>query len=163
MNGFLCKTFRILAICCCLCFLLGNIFSVAADDLQVVESSEVQDTFSYIPDPEDIKAVPDPVQDPIIINVNSSLEGDFVLVDEDTHITRVTASDTNGFKAVILGLFGDYEMITKEYTYQNVSSGYSSKQVTTESDYPWMISAAIFTIVLYCLFRLIGGVLCGRK
>lgn len=163
MYGFFRKVAWIFGLCCCLCFLIGNVLSVAADDFQMVETSEVQDTSAYIPDLEGAQAVTDPVQDPIIINVNSSLEGDFVLVDEDTHVTRVTAADANGFKAVILGLFGDYEMITKEYTYQNVSSGYSSKQVTTESDYPWMISAAIFIVVLYCLFRLIGGVLCGRK
>lgn len=84
------------------------------------------------------------------------------LTDFQTSVTSIQAANSTGFKSVVLGLFGDYELITKEYTYTS-SNGYTNKQVTTESDYPWMISAGIFTVVLYCLFRLLGGVLCGRK
>lgn len=158
MNGLFRKIAWISCLCCCLCFLLGNLFSVAADDIPMV----TEDTFSEISEPTVTEANGDPDPQPIQITVNSPLEGEYTLTSEDTHITTISASDATGFKAVILGLFGDYEMITKEYTYTS-TQGYTSKQVTTESDYPWIISAAIFTVVLYCLFRMIGGVLCGRK
>lgn len=77
-------------------------------------------------------------------------------------VSPVTPSDSNGFKAVILDLFGDYDTVVTEHRYTS-SNGYTSVQVTTEPDYAWMIAAGIFTVVLYCLFRLLGGVLCGRK
>lgn len=77
-------------------------------------------------------------------------------------VSPVTPSDANGFKAVLLSLFGDYETVVTEHRYTS-SNGYTSVQVTTEPDYAWMIAAAIFTVVLYCLFRMLGGVLCGRK
>ena len=77
-------------------------------------------------------------------------------------VSPVTPSDANGFKAVLLGLFGNYETVVTEHRYTS-SNGYTSVQVTTEPDYAWMIAAAIFTVVIYCLLRLLGGVLCGRK
>lgn len=75
---------------------------------------------------------------------------------------RISSSDTNGLKSVMLGLIGDYNMVTKEYRYTN-SNGYSTIQVTTEPDYAWMFSFGLFAVILYCIFRLIGGVLCGRS
>lgn len=77
-------------------------------------------------------------------------------------VSPVTPTDANGFKAVLLSLFGDYETVVTEHRYIS-SNGYTSVQVTTEPDYAWMIASAIFTVVLYCLFRLLGGVMCGRK
>ena len=77
-------------------------------------------------------------------------------------VSPVTPADSSGFKAVVLGLFGNYDTVVTEHRYTS-SSGYTSVSVSTEPDYAWMISAAIFTVVLYCLFRMIGGVLCGRK
>lgn len=98
-----------------------------------------------------------------VINVNiDNNASEPQLIDFQVDTVKVSANQANGFKAVLLSLFGDYEMVTKDYTYQSYS-GSVSHSITTEPDYAWMISAAIFTVVLYCLFRLLGGVLCGRK
>lgn len=77
-------------------------------------------------------------------------------------VSPVTPNDTNGFKSVLLQLFGNYDTVVTEHRYTN-NNGYTSISVSTEPDYAWMIAAAIFTVVIYCLFRLLGGVLCGRK
>lgn len=68
----------------------------------------------------------------------------------------VEPNDTNGFKAVLLELLGDYDPIIAEYSYTN-SNGYISYVREVQPDYIWMISAAIFIIVLYCAFRFLGG------
>lgn len=77
-------------------------------------------------------------------------------------ISPVTPNDSNGFKKVILQLIGDYETVVTEHRYTN-SNGYTSISVSTEPDYSWLCSCAIFLVVLFCIFRLIGGVICGRS
>lgn len=78
------------------------------------------------------------------------------------NVSPVTPSDANGFKAVLLNLLGNYETVVTEHRYTN-TNGYTSISVSTEPDYAWIISAAIFAIVIFCLFRILGGVICGRK
>lgn len=158
MYGFFRKVFSFLAVLCCSCALIVNFFPLDSSAADVV----TQDTSQISDVPMETLASADPRQDPIQITIESPSNGELVLTNQDTYITTISANQANGFKAVVLGLFGDYEMITKEYTYTG-TNGYTTKQVTTESDYPWMISAGIFSIVLYCLFRMVGGVLCGRK
>lgn len=146
MNGFLSKISRFIIPCFVVCFLLISCLPLAS-------ASDLTEPTEYI---ENTEAV-EPSQ-PALEPYN----GDLVLTSVDTHIMTVTPNDANGFKKILLQLFGNYEMVTKEYTYTG-TNGYTTKQVTTESDYPWMISAGLFTVVLYCLFRLLGGVLCGGK
>lgn len=143
MNGFFSKVFRFacIGLIICLCVIACVPLAAASD------SDLIEDTTEIV-EPSEAVLVPE--------------NNDLVLTSVDTHVMTVTPNDANGFKKVLLQLFGNYEMITKEYTYTG-NNGYTSKQVTTESDYPWMISAAIFAIVLYSLFRLLGGVICGRK
>lgn len=73
----------------------------------------------------------------------------------DVSLQRVSASGSNGFKAVVLGLLGDYETVVTDYTYQN-QSGYTTHSIDVSYDWAWICSAAIFLVVLYCCFRLIG-------
>lgn len=74
----------------------------------------------------------------------------------------VSPSETNGLKKILLQLIGDYDMVTCEYTYTS-QNGYTSKQVTTEPDYSWMITAALFIMVLWSLFRFVGGIVNGKR
>lgn len=76
-------------------------------------------------------------------------------------IDPVTSSDANGLKAIMLDLLGDYEGVVVEYAYEN-NNGYTSYVREVQPDYPWLISAAVFCIVLYCVFRLGAKVLCNR-
>lgn len=80
------------------------------------------------------------------------------LIAETKTIQRVTASDASGFKAVLLELLGDYETVITDYTYQS-SNGYTSHSIQIERDWSWICSAAILGLVLFCVFRLIGGLL----
>lgn len=73
----------------------------------------------------------------------------------------VTAADSSGLKAVILELLGDYSAVKVEWSYEN-SNGYTSYTREIQPDYPWLVSAGIFAIVLYCLIRMGVAMLCKR-
>ena len=73
----------------------------------------------------------------------------------------ITASDASGLKSVILDLLGDYSAIQVEWAYEN-NNGYTSYTREIQPDYPWLCSAAIFAIVLYCLIRMGVAMLCKR-
>ena len=81
------------------------------------------------------------------------------LVNVETSIEKVSASDTTGFKSVILGLLGDYETVVTDYTYNNGS--YQSHTINIERDWAWICSCCIFGVLLWCTFRTIGGI-CAR-
>lgn len=81
------------------------------------------------------------------------------LVNVETSVEKVSASDTTGFKSVILGLIGDYETVVTDYTYNNGS--YQSHTINIERDWSWICSCCIFGVLLWCTFRTIGGI-CAR-
>ena len=73
----------------------------------------------------------------------------------------ISASDANGFKAVVLDLLGDYTSIITDYTYSN-TQGYTQHSIDVTPDWSWIVTAGIFIVVVFCAFRLIGGILCNR-
>lgn len=79
-----------------------------------------------------------------------------------TSTLRISANETSGFHAVILGLLGDYNPIVKDYTYQS-SNGYTSHSIEITPDWSWIASAAIFLVIIFCLFRLIGGIFSWKR
>lgn len=101
---------------------------------------------------------------------NVFVQNEIVLADGDDILTGVTVmslspvtpSDTNGFKAVLLELLGDYDPVIVEYAYQNTNNNYMSYLREVQPDYVWLCSAAILLVVIYCLFRLGGAILCRR-
>lgn len=93
--------------------------------------------------------------------------GDDIPVSEEarTEVLRISAQDTSGFHAVILTLLGDYNPIavTTEYRYPS-GTGYQNRyQVDVEPDWSWICSAAIFALVIFCLFRLVGGIFSWKR
>ena len=74
--------------------------------------------------------------------------------------TPVTPSDANGFKSVLLSLLGNYDPVVVEYTYTN--NNYTSKSIDITPDYAWLASAAILLVLIFCVFRAGGAVLCKR-
>lgn len=139
MNG---KVHFLAFFLCLLCLGSFTLVAMAADVDDVVESSEVStsDTSPISVDPVHI-----PVSEEVV-----------------TSVSPVRPQDANGLKAIILGLIGNYDTVVTEHRYTN-SNGYTSISVSTEPDYAWIAACAIFVIVLYCLFRMIGGVICGRN
>lgn len=83
------------------------------------------------------------------------IEGELVSVEKS--IQRVSASDSTGFKAVMLTILGDYETVVTDYEYRNANSQYNSHSINIERDWSWICSAAIFGLVVFCFFRFIGG------
>lgn len=83
-------------------------------------------------------------------------EGDLIITDTKTEVLRVSANDTSGLHSVILTLIGDYNPIVKDYTYQS-TQGYTSHSIDIQPDWSWIASCFVFVVVLFCVFRLLGG------
>lgn len=77
-----------------------------------------------------------------------------------TSVAPVSPSDTSGFKAVLLGLLGNYDPVIVEYQYQS-SQGYSNYLREVEPDYVWLCSFALLALMIFCIFRLGGALLRG--
>lgn len=138
-------------------------------------------SFAFADDPaDDSVTIPDDIGSttPVVVDITSILnnndssksdsdEPDLVEVIEPTLVkaeqTRQTVqpSDANGFKAVLLTVLGDYETVVTDYTYQT-SSNYYSHSIEIEQDYAWICSAAMLGLIVFCTFRIIGGMLCKR-
>lgn len=72
-----------------------------------------------------------------------------------------TPTDTSGFKAVLVGLLGNYDTIVTVHQYQSSSSGYNSYVTDVQPDYVWLTGAALLLLLIYCLFRLGGALIHG--
>lgn len=73
----------------------------------------------------------------------------------------ISSNDANGLKAIVLDLIGDYDAIVVEYEYTS-QQGYSNYVREIQYDFPWLVSAGIFAIVLYCTLRMGAKILCNR-
>ena len=74
-------------------------------------------------------------------------------------IMRISANDTSGLHALILTLIGDYNPIVKDYTYTS-QQGYTSHSIEIQPDWSWIMTCALFIIVIYCFLKIVGGILC---
>lgn len=75
-------------------------------------------------------------------------------------VLRVAPSDTSGLHSLFLTLIGDYNPVVKDYTYTS-SQGYTSHSIEITPDWSWIMTAALFIIVVYCFLRIVGGLICG--
>lgn len=96
--------------------------------------------------------------------------GDSRLLDQGSEAVkienlRIAPSDTSGFHAVILSLIGDYNPIAVTTSYQYPSgTGYQTRyQVDVEPDWSWICTASIFVVIIFCLFRLLGGLFAWKR
>lgn len=87
-------------------------------------------------------------------------DDDLRLIEVKSTTKSVTANDSNGLKAVILGMIGDYETVITDYTYQSGASGYYSHSISIERDYAWIWSCVLFIVAVFCTFKIIGGLIC---
>lgn len=83
-------------------------------------------------------------------------------VNVTTTVSPITPNNTNGFKSIILGVLGNYDPVIVEYAYQS-SQGYTSYLREVQPDYAWMITAAIFLVMLYSVFRILGMVVSWQR
>lgn len=89
---------------------------------------------------------------------SSSLE-EMYAIDPQSALAPVTPSNTSGLKAVLLSILGNYDPIVAEYQYVG-SGSYNNYIREIQPDYVWLTSAAIFAILLYSTWRLLGGLIC---
>lgn len=77
-----------------------------------------------------------------------------------TGLAPVTPSDATGFKAVLLGLLGNYDppVVQFEYTTNNNYKQYVNE---IQPDYVWLCSCGLLALMIFCLFRLGGALLRG--
>lgn len=73
----------------------------------------------------------------------------------------ITPSDATGLKAVLLSVLGNYESIVTDYRYQNASGNWQYLR-EIQPDYVWLASAGVFGLLLWCTFRMAGGIFCRR-
>lgn len=92
---------------------------------------------------------------------SAGLEGMYAL-DPRAAVGPVTSANTTGLKSVLLSILGSYDPIVAEYQYLNNNNSYYSYLREIQPDYVWLSSAAIFAILLYCTWRILGGLVCRQ-
>lgn len=125
-------------------------------DLQDTELSAGQDDTDLLPDSSEVPAAGSQSFD-YFSDPETYLEDVQVL-----SLSPITSSDTSGLKAVMLDLIGPYDPVIVEYKYRNPNSNYDSYLREVQPDYVWMFSFGIFAMVVFCIFRM-GGGLFGRR
>lgn len=73
-------------------------------------------------------------------------------------LAPITPGNTSGLKAVLLSILGNYDPIVAQYQYNTGSNHGYIREI--QPDYVWLVSAGIFAILLYCTWRLLGGLIC---
>lgn len=77
-------------------------------------------------------------------------------------LSPVTSADATGLKAVLLDFLGSYDAIVVEHEYEN-SNGYTSYVREIQYDWPWLASAALLLVLMFCFIRGGFSVLCRSK
>lgn len=72
-------------------------------------------------------------------------------------VLRISSNDTSGLHSIILTLIGDYNPIVKDYTYTS-TQGYTSHSIEIQPDWSWIMTCALFIIVVWSTFRFVGGI-----
>lgn len=121
----------------------------------VSEVSPGGNTFYVLTQPDsevdnDVSVSPVSIDDPGVIITDISLAS----------VSPITPSSTSGLKAALLGILGNYDPVIVEYQYSS-GNGYTNYLREIQPDYVWLCSAALLALVIYCLFKLGGGLIRG--
>lgn len=76
-------------------------------------------------------------------------------------LNPVTSSNTSGLKSVLLDFVGDWDSIVVEHAYES-SNGYTNYVREIQLDYPWLCACGLLVVIIYCLFKLGGALLCRK-
>ena len=77
-----------------------------------------------------------------------------------TGLAPVTPDDSTGFKAVLLGLLGNYDPPVVQFEY-TTSNNYRQYVNEIQPDYVWLCSCGLLALMIFCLFKLGGALLRG--
>lgn len=130
----------LLSVSLAFCLIVPGFASAPADALAAGEGNTLSDSF--------------------VENSGVSVAPDDVLVGVEVYsLSPIEAQDATGLKAIMLELLGSYDAIVVEYEYQNQNNNYSSYLREVQPDYVWLCSAAVFLVLIYCVFRAGGALL----
>lgn len=73
-------------------------------------------------------------------------------------LAPVTPASDGSLKAILLRLLGNYDPVVVEYRYVNNNGTYNYLREISP-DFPWICSAAVFGLCLFCAFKILGGFL----
>lgn len=76
-------------------------------------------------------------------------------------VAPVEPANDGSLKSVFLSLIGSYDPIVLEYEYTS-QQGYTSYLREVQLDYPWLASAFLFIVVLWCVFKIGGRVIWNK-
>lgn len=118
-------------------------------------------------DQADISSVPDPDTLTVIAGLVSDIATDPpVYTVEDLRSSDPPAEVLTGLKSMVTSIFGEYTPVTTtsviSETVGNDTHQYLVETVAPGAagvDYEWVAGVALFAIMLYCLMKLLGGVL----
>lgn len=79
---------------------------------------------------------------------------------QSTPNTPVTSS--SGLKGILLSMFGPYDPPVTQFRYQANSNSTYTYVNDVQPDYPWIAAAVIFAVVLFCVFKMGGALLCRK-
>lgn len=99
---------------------------------------------------DDVSFTPVSIDDPSVTITDISLAS----------VSPITPSSTSGLKAALLGILGNYDPVIVEYEYSS-GNGYTNYLREVQPDYVWLCSAALLALVIFCLFKLGGGLIRG--
>lgn len=99
---------------------------------------------------DDVSVTPVSIDDPGVTITDISLAS----------VAPVSPSSTSGLKAALLGILGNYDPVIVEYQYSS-GNGYTNYLREVQPDYVWLCSAALLALVIFCLFKLGGGLIRG--
>lgn len=99
---------------------------------------------------DDVSFAPVSIDDPNVTITDISLAS----------VSPITPSSTSGLKSALLGILGNYDPVIVEYQYSS-GNGYTNYLREIQPDYVWLCSAALLALVIYCLFKLGGGLIRG--
>lgn len=129
----------LLSVVLAFCLLVPGFASAPADGVEAGEGENTSET------PIENTAISEPTEGVLLSSSVYSLN-------------PVTSADTTGLKAVLLNLLGEYDAVVVEYAYEN-TNGYVSYVREIQPDYVWLCSAAIFLVLIFCVFRAGGALL----
>lgn len=103
----------------------------------------------------------DPGTGETVVNVSIDNPAPYrVLVGTSVYAANpVTPADATGFKAVMLEFIGNYDAVIVEHQYED-ANGNISYEHSIQIDYAWIVSALFLLVVLYCILKAGGGLLC---
>ena len=136
--------------------LVDSATSEAAPGESPTEVSSGGNTIYVLAQSSDSSSESEVVEDAGVASANPVLTDVSML----TGLAPVTPSDATGFKAVLLGLLGNYDPPVVQFEY-TTNSNYKQYVNEIQPDYVWLCSCGLLALMIFCLFRLGGALLRG--